>query len=217
MFALRRSSRRLPTSVPFLRPPRAFSDQAHPNSFGSRPPPQPSTPPTPTWGNFTNTDTSTLISETGGEMLSKASDSTAALPHDYAPPPTDPNTFPWRLHCDSSRTNTKNTLTDPRGNVIAWFSGGSCGFRKRNRSSYEAGYQCAVRMFEKIAEKAEKAEAQNPMNIDLFLKGFGQGRDALMKALMTAQGDEVRDRIVSITDRTPIKIGGTRARKMKRR
>ncbi|KAJ6599309.1 hypothetical protein DFH09DRAFT_825054, partial [Mycena vulgaris] len=118
-----------------------------------------------------------------------------------------------RFHCFSSRTNTRTTFTDPDGNVIAWFSGGSCGFKKRNRSSYEAGYQCAVRMFAHIGKKAEEVKS---MNIDLFFKGFGQGRDALMKALTTAQGDGVRDRIVSITDRSPLKIGGTRARKQKR-
>ncbi|KAJ7507520.1 hypothetical protein B0H11DRAFT_1687205, partial [Mycena galericulata] len=124
-----------------------------------------------------------------------------------------------RFHCHSTRTNTINTFTDPDGNTRAWFSGGSCGFKKRNRSTYEAGYQCAVRMFEKIEEMAEEADSAGPnhsMRIDLFCKGFGQGRDALFKALTTAQGDKVRSRIVSITDRTPLKIGGTRSKKRKR-
>ncbi|KAF7331815.1 putative 37S ribosomal protein S18, mitochondrial [Mycena kentingensis (nom. inval.)] len=121
-----------------------------------------------------------------------------------------------RFHCHSTRNNTVNTFTDPNGATIAWFSGGSCGFRKRNRSTYESGYQCAVRMFEKISATA-KAQPDRPVTVELFLKGFGQGRDALLKALATAQGEDVRQRIVSITDRTPLKIGGTRARKKKRR
>ncbi|KAJ7068054.1 hypothetical protein C8F01DRAFT_978694 [Mycena amicta] len=121
-----------------------------------------------------------------------------------------------RLHCHSTRTNTINTFTDPDGAVIAWFSGGSCGFRKRNRSTYEAGYQCAIRMFDKIKATAENQPGR-PLTVDLFLKGFGQGREALLKALATAQGNDVRPRIVSLTDRTPIKIGGTRAKKRKRR
>ncbi|KAJ7638594.1 hypothetical protein FB45DRAFT_719187, partial [Roridomyces roridus] len=123
------------------------------------------------------------------------------------------------LHCHSTPRNTINTFTDPNGNTLAWFSGGSCGFKKRNRSTYEAGYQCAVRMFEKIQHFAQEEAAKGPdvdMKIDLFCKGFGQGRDALFKALTTAQGDEVRPRIMTITDRTPLKIGGTRARKRKR-
>ncbi|KAF7301478.1 putative 37S ribosomal protein S18, mitochondrial [Mycena indigotica] len=119
-----------------------------------------------------------------------------------------------RLHCHSTRTNTINTFTDANGAIIAWFSGGSCGFKKRNRSTYEAGYQCAIRMFEKIKTHAAK---EKDFRVDLFVKGFGQGREALLKSLATAQGDDVRRYITSITDRTPIKIGGTRSRKMKRR
>jgi len=137
-----------------------------------------------------------------------------SLPADYKGREKQPPAH--RLHCHSTKTNTINTFTNPDGNVIAWFSGGSCGFRKRNRASYEAGYQCAVRMFEKIEVQAAE-EQKGPLRIDLFCKGFGQGRDALFKALMTAQGDKVRHSIVSITDRTPIKIGGTRSKKRKRR
>ncbi|KAJ7499160.1 hypothetical protein FB451DRAFT_1118085 [Mycena latifolia] len=156
-------------------------------------------------------------------MLDETGPSDSTLPQDYVNPfgtPDALSTSPiasYRFHCYSTRNNTKNTFTDPDGNVIAWFSGGSCAFKKRNRASYEAGYQCAVRMFEKIAETNSLAKGPNSLSIDLFLKGFGQGREALMKALMTAQGDVVRNRIVSITDRSPIKIGGTRAKKVKRR
>ncbi|KAJ7276161.1 hypothetical protein B0H12DRAFT_1083864 [Mycena haematopus] len=138
-------------------------------------------------------------------------------PSDYTNHKLDPS---WRFHCHSTKTNTINTFTNPDGNIVAWFSGGSTGFKKRNRSSYEAGYQCAVQMFEKIEATAaaeEKAHPEKRVTIDLFCKGFGQGRDALFKALMTAQGDGVRTRINSLTDRTPLKIGGTRAKKRKRR
>ncbi|KAF8211371.1 hypothetical protein K438DRAFT_38834 [Mycena galopus ATCC 62051] len=141
----------------------------------------------------------------------------AAPAQDYTYTKAKPS---WRFHCHSTKTNTINTFTNPDGNVVAWFSGGSTGFKKRNRSSYEAGYQCAVQMFERIETEAATEEKENPdskVTIDLFCKGFGQGRDALFKALMTAQGDGVRNRINSITDRTPLKIGGTRAKKRKRR
>lgn len=118
----------------------------------------------------------------------------------------------YRLHCHSSRNNTITTLTHPNGSTVAWYSGGSCDFKKSQRASYEAGYQCAVRMFERIAELA-KGQA---MYIDLFLKGFGQGREALQKALLSAEGENVRDLIYTVTDRTPLKIGGTRAKKARR-
>ncbi|KNZ79920.1 37S ribosomal protein S18, mitochondrial [Termitomyces sp. J132] len=95
---------------------------------------------------------------------------------------------------------------------VAAFSGGSCGFKKVNRSSYEAGYQCAVRIFKRIAELKEHTHFE----IDLYFKGFGQGRDAMHKALLTSEGDNVRKLVRSVTDRTPIKIGGTRSKKARR-
>jgi small subunit ribosomal protein S11 len=118
----------------------------------------------------------------------------------------------YRLHCKSTRNNTITTFTNEKGETRAWFSGGSCGFKKVNRSSYEAGYQCAVRIFKRI----EEIHATQPLQVDLFFKGFGQGRDALHRALMTTEGEKVRPLVSSITDRTAIKIGGTRAKKARR-
>jgi small subunit ribosomal protein S11 len=118
----------------------------------------------------------------------------------------------YRLHVHSTRNNTITTFTYPNGGTIAWFSGGSCGFKKGNRASYEAGYQCAVRIFKRIEEEANVV----PMEVELFFKGFGQGRDALHRALLTTEGQAVRPLVVTITDRTPIKIGGTRAPKTRR-
>ena len=118
-----------------------------------------------------------------------------------------------RLHCHSSPNNTIATLTKEDGSTLAWFSGGSCGFKKGNRATYEAGYQCAVRTFRKIEEESQR---DGSIRVDLFLKGFGQGREALKGALLAAEGENIRPLVVSITDRTPIKIGGTRAKKMPR-
>jgi len=118
----------------------------------------------------------------------------------------------YRLHCKSTRNNTTVTFTQPNGHTIAWYTGGSCGFKKVNRSGYEAGYQCAVRMFKRIEETLKVA----PIEVALFFNGFGQGRDALLRALLTSEGDNVRPLVATITDRTPIKIGGTRAKKMRR-
>lgn len=118
----------------------------------------------------------------------------------------------YRLHCHSSRNNTITTFTRPNGDTVAWFSGGSCGFKKGNRAGYEAGYQCAVQMFKRIEKLAE----EEPFEIDLYFKGFGQGRDALQKALLSGEGDNIRMMVSSATDRTPLKIGGTRSKKARR-
>ncbi|KAF6762555.1 hypothetical protein DFP72DRAFT_957041 [Ephemerocybe angulata] len=118
-----------------------------------------------------------------------------------------------RLHCHSTPNNTISTLTKADGSTIAWFSGGSCGFKKGNRATYEAGYQCAVRCFKQIEELAK---TDGNIKVDLFFKGFGQGREALKIALLASEGERVRELVATITDRTPIKIGGTRAKKMPR-
>ena len=118
----------------------------------------------------------------------------------------------YRLHCKSTRNNTIVTFTQPNGRTVAWYTGGSCGFKKVNRSGYEAGYQCAVRIFKRIEETLKMA----PIEVALFFNGFGQGRDALLRALLTSEGDHVRPLVSTITDRTPIKIGGTRAKKRRR-
>lgn len=96
---------------------------------------------------------------------------------------------------------------------MAWFSGGSCGFKKFHRSGYEAGYQCAIRAFARILK--EREEVPN-MKLEVFFKGFGQGRDAAQKALLGVEGEDLRPVILKITDKTPLKIGGTRAPKARR-
>ncbi|TFK43180.1 hypothetical protein BDQ12DRAFT_674537 [Crucibulum laeve] len=129
----------------------------------------------------------------------------------------------WRLHCKSTRNNTIATLAGPnegpdiwkedgKRRTTFWFSGGSCGFKKANRASYEAGYQCVVRMFKKI----EQINEVKPIQLEIYVKGFGQGREALRNAMLAAEGMKVRPLVVSVTDRTPIKIGGTRAKKTRR-
>ena len=118
----------------------------------------------------------------------------------------------YRLHCKSSHNNTIITFTNDAGNTIAWQSGGRCGFKGTNRASYEAGYQSAVRIFQVIQNLANRKD----FNVALYFKGFGQGRDALKTALLAVEGLYIRPLISSATDRTPIKIGGTRAKKTRR-
>jgi small subunit ribosomal protein S11 len=121
----------------------------------------------------------------------------------------------YRLHCHSSRNNTIVSFTKPNGSTIAWLSGGSTPnkFRKANRATYEAGYQCAVGIFQKIKEWNKNVE---PIKLELFFKGFGEGREAMKTAMLAVEGEEIRKLVCSITDRTPIKIGGTRSKKQRR-
>ncbi|KAN0064962.1 hypothetical protein ACQY0O_002020 [Thecaphora frezii] len=115
-----------------------------------------------------------------------------------------------KLHILSSRNNTILTLTNPEGEPLASSSGGSVGFKKAARSGYEAGYRAAFTMFAKIAEKRD---AWRIHNLELLWNGFGQGREAVYRALMAGEGQETRQLVVKMTDKTPIKIGGVRPKK----
>ena len=119
----------------------------------------------------------------------------------------------FHLHVHSTRNNTITTFTNQDGNPIACWSGGSCGFKKVNRASYEAGYQCTVRAFEKIVDYRKEV---GPFSLEIILKGFGQGRDAMQKALLASEGESIRPFVSRLTDKTPVKIGGTRAKKARR-
>lgn len=130
-----------------------------------------------------------------------------------------------RFDCITSRNNTITTLSSltynpadpfkpPTSNVVAWFSGGSVGYKKAQRATFEAAHQCAIRIF-KLIEEA-KAARPDEIRVYVYFRGFGPGREAIKTALMAPDGDNIRDTIKQVIDRTPIKIGGTRAKKARR-
>ncbi|KAH6915402.1 mitochondrial ribosomal protein subunit S18 [Coprinopsis sp. MPI-PUGE-AT-0042] len=190
-------------------PPAQTSSE--PSDFEAGPPtagPDGYPPPQPTfsraWGDPTRNATTLGIDEDSLQEADGGEDANAF---------TRINLTKLKLHCHSTPNNTITTLTKANGSTIAWFSGGSCGFKKGNRATYEAGYQCAVRAFKKIEQLNID---EGGVAVDLYFKGFGEGRNALKGALLATEGAEIRGLVTSITDRTPIKIGGTRAKKMPR-
>lgn len=52
--------------------------------------------------------------------------------------------------------------------------------------------------------------------LEIVLRGFGVGREAVSKALLGAEGRRLRPMIASVTDTTRLKFGGTRSRKPRR-
>lgn len=123
-------------------------------------------------------------------------------------------TLLYHLHVQATSNNTITTLTDESASPLATWSGGSCGFKGVNRNGYEAGYQCAVNAFARLEEAA--AASDKTIAVEVVLKGFGKGRDAFITALSMTEGERVRPLVTRMTDKTPIKIGGTRAKKMRR-
>ena len=118
----------------------------------------------------------------------------------------------YAVSVKSSRNNTIITLARPDGRQLVTLTGGKLGFKKSNRNGYEAGYQCAVGIIAAMEEEQKRVD----FDWHLYLNGFGQGRDAMLTALTTAVGAVVKGRLKRITDRTPLKIGGTRGMKTRR-
>jgi small subunit ribosomal protein S11 len=52
--------------------------------------------------------------------------------------------------------------------------------------------------------------------LEIVMRGFGAGREAVTKAILGAEGKNIRDRISAVLDATRLKIGGTRSPKPRR-
>ncbi len=109
-----------------------------------------------------------------------------------------------QVHVFASFNNTIVTVTDLKGNTVAWGSSGSAGFKGSRKST-----PFASRL---AAEQAIKA-AQNlgVQEVDIFVKGPGPGRENAIRAVQAA-GMKVR----SIADITPVPHNGCRPPKKRR-
>lgn len=107
-------------------------------------------------------------------------------------------------HIKSTFNNTIVTITDRQGNVIAWASAGTVGFKgARKGTPFAAGL---------AAEKAAKMAMEHGMReIDVHVKGPGSGREAAIRSLQAA-GLEVS----AIKDVTPVPHNGCRPPKRRR-
>lgn len=109
-----------------------------------------------------------------------------------------------KIYISSSYNNTIITLTDPRGNVLAWTSAGAIGFKGTKKATPFA----ASKVAEAIMPTIEKLGIEK---IAVFIKGIGSGRESAIRSL-AARGLD----ITAITDITPIPHNGCRQRKARR-
>jgi small subunit ribosomal protein S11 len=119
------------------------------------------------------------------------------------------------LHVRVTRNNIIVTLCNEQHRPVrrGWWSGGSVGFKGKAEAGYEAGYQCTVRAFARMKEILDERPATR---FEIMLSGSGPGRESVLRSLLTSEGADVRDAINRVTDTTPIKIGGCRAKKARR-
>ena len=100
--------------------------------------------------------------------------------------------------------NTIVSIADESGNVVAWSSAGSKGFKGSRKSTPYAA---------QIAADAAAAKAQEHglKTLTVSLKGPGAGREAAVRALMSSGL-----KVTTIMDLTPIPHNGCRPSKKRR-
>jgi small subunit ribosomal protein S11 len=125
---------------------------------------------------------------------------------------------PHRLHCYSTRHNTHVTLARPNADPVMALSAGQVGFRKGQRGSWDAGYQLATYVMRLIKDRGwlVPGHKDSVSRIEIVFRGFGEGRKAFESALLGTEGRFVRGLIVSVTDATRTKFGGTRSQNPRR-
>ena len=107
-------------------------------------------------------------------------------------------------HIKATFNNTHITLTDSYGNVIAWSTGGTSGFKGSRKSTAYAATMAA----DKVGIVGKN---MGLLRIDVRIKGPGSGRESAIRALAAA-GLE----ILSIKDVTPLPHNGCRPPKKRR-
>ncbi|MDR1576835.1 MAG: 30S ribosomal protein S11 [Deltaproteobacteria bacterium] len=107
-------------------------------------------------------------------------------------------------HIQATFSNTIITITDPKGNAIAWSSSGVQGF-KGSRKSTPYAAQTAVE------DAAKKAQEHGMRSVEIFIKGPGNSREAALRAFQSS-GLQV----TMIRDVTPIPHNGCRPPKRRR-
>jgi small subunit ribosomal protein S11 len=108
-------------------------------------------------------------------------------------------------HITASFSNTKISISDAQGNIIAWASSGMAGFKGARKGTSHAA-QIAAEM------AAKKAIEQYGLQcVDVRISGPGQGRESAARALHAA-GLEV----TGITDCTPNPHNGCKRKKQRR-
>ena len=107
-------------------------------------------------------------------------------------------------HIQASFNNTIVTIADPAGNVLAWKSSGSLGFRGSRKGTPFAAQQAAY-------EAAKKATEAGMQQAEVRVKGPGGGRESAIRAINNAG-----IRVTAIRDTTPIPHNGCRPPKRRR-
>ena len=107
-------------------------------------------------------------------------------------------------HIKATFNNTHITLSDPYGNVVAWATAGTSGFKGSRKSTAYAATLAAQKA-------AKEAITMGLTTVEVKVKGPGSGRESAIRAL-AVEGLQ----ITSIKDVTPLAHNGCRPPKRRR-
>ncbi|MCH7541227.1 30S ribosomal protein S11 [Patescibacteria group bacterium] len=109
-----------------------------------------------------------------------------------------------KIYIKATFNNTLITITDAKGDTLAWASSGAMGFKGARKSTPYAATTA-------VEAAVKKATAYGIRNAEVYIKGPGSGREAAIRALRSSGLN-----IKVIADVTPIPHNGPRPRKKRR-
>lgn len=145
-----------------------------------------------------------IIQKTEKELLEEREKIEAAVKKEVKTETPSTKIKEGKIYISSSYNNTIITLTDLKGNVLAWTSAGAIGFKGTKKATPFA----ASKVAEAIMLTIQKIGIEK---IAVFVKGIGSGRESAVRSL-AARGLD----IVAITDITPVPHNGCRPPKARR-
>ena len=128
---------------------------------------------------------------------------------------------PHRLHIYATKHNCHITLTRGNREALISLSSGNIRFKKAQRGTYDAAYQLSTFVMGRINNQGllspEYPGKGGPIKeLEVVLRDFGPGREAVTKILLGSEGKALRSKISRVMDGTRSKFGGTRSPKPRR-
>ncbi len=109
-----------------------------------------------------------------------------------------------KVFISATFNNTLVSITNSKGDTIAWSSSGSKGFKGTRKSTPYAASLA-------VEDAAKKAVALGLKAVEIYVKGPGAGRDSALRAIKSSGMS-----ITQIADVTPIPHNGPRPKKKRR-
>ncbi len=109
-----------------------------------------------------------------------------------------------KIYVSTTFNNTIVTMTNEKGDTVAWSSAGNMGFKGTRKSTPFAATSAVEEVIKKVRDTGISA-------VEVYIKGPGVGRDAALRAVRNSGLS-----IAMIADITPIPHNGPRMKKKRR-